>query len=170
MNEQERLSLKKLMAENNHQETTELIRKTKHSNKIREDVLLLNQIKAKYTRLAKTNPKEYDMMCKSKCSFLYDNYTDLFNKVKKSEVDLNLLGQFLSILKDIEEGKLDESDGSYKVGSILKKIYIDSAIQKNENAEKDKKGKKKQKKPEFAKEKKISWAEFKAMKETQTEK
>ena len=49
-----------------------------------------------------------------------------------------MLGQFLSILKDIEDGKLDESDGSYKVGSILKKIYIDSAIQKNENMEKQK--------------------------------
>ena len=89
--------------------------------------------------------------------------------MKKSEVDLNLLGQFLSILKDIEDGKLDESDGSYKVGSILKKIYIDSAIQKNENMEKQK-NKKKQKKPDFAKEKKISWSEFKAMKGTQTEK
>tara|TARA_Y100000816_G_scaffold267032_1_gene228071 strand:+ start:2799 stop:3308 length:510 start_codon:yes stop_codon:yes gene_type:complete len=169
MNEQERLSLKKLMAENNHQETTELIRKTKHSSLIKEDVLTLNNIKAKYARLAKTNPNEYDMLCKSKCSFLYNNYTDLFNKVKKSEVDLNLLGQFLSILKDIEDGKLDESDGSYKVGSILKKIYIDSAIQKNENMEKQK-NKKKQKKPDFAKEKKISWSEFKAMKGTQTEK
>ena len=169
MNEQERLSLKKLMAENNHQETTELIRKTKHSSLIKEDVLKLNNIKAKYARLAKTNPNEYDMMCKSKCSFLYNNYTDLFNKVKKSEVDLNLLGQFLSILKDIEDGKLDESDGSYKVGSILKKIYIDSAIQKNENMEKQK-NKKKQKKPDFAKEKKISWSEFKAMKDAQTEK
>ena len=169
MNEQERLSLKKLMAENNHQETTELIRKTKHSSLIKEDVIKLNNIKTKYTRLAKTNPNEYDMMCKSKCSFLYNNYTDLFNKVKKSEVDLNLLGQFLSILKDIEDGKLDESDGSYKVGSILKKIYIDSAIQKNENMEKQK-NKKKQKKPDFAKEKKISWSEFKAMKDAQTEK
>ena len=83
MNEQERLSLKKLMAENNHQETTELIRKTKHSSLIKEDVLKLNNIKAKYARLAKTNPNEYDMMCKSKCSFLYNNYTDLFNKSKK---------------------------------------------------------------------------------------
>ena len=36
--------------------------------------------------------------------------------------------------------------------------------------EKERKGKKKQKKPEFAKEKKITWAEFKAMNEVRTEK
>ena len=56
MNKQERLNLKKLINENNHQETTELIRKTKHSDKIKEDILKLNNMKVKYTRLIKTNP------------------------------------------------------------------------------------------------------------------
>ena len=171
MNKQERLNLKKLINENNHQETTELIRKTKHSDKIKEDILKLNNMKVKYTRLIKTNPNEFEMMCKSQCSFLYNNYTDLFNKVRKNEVDLNLLGQFLSILKDIEDGKIDENDGSYKVGSILKKIYIDSAIQQGEKLDaENKKNKKKAKKPEFVKEKKITWSEFKAMQDARNEK
>ena len=157
---EQRLNLKKLINENDGEETTELIRTTKHSDLIKNDVRLLNELKQKYSRLAKTNPNEFSLMCQSKCQFLYNNYTDIFNKVKKSEIDLQHLSQFLSILKDIEEGKIDQHDGSYKVGSILKKIYVDSALQKSNKT--DKRNKKQAKKPEFMKQKNITWAEYKA--------
>ena len=109
--------------------------------------------------LAKTNPNEFDMMCRSKCKFLFDNYTDIFNKVKKSEIDLKLLSQFLGILKQIEDGELDQHEGSYQVGSILKQIYIDSALQREKNTEK--RNKKHVKKPKQARNKDISWSEYK---------
>ena len=99
MNEKERLNLKKMIGENDSEETTDLIRKTKHSDLIKADVENLNNIKRRYERLAKSNPNEFDMLCRSKCKFLFDNYTDIFNKVKKSEIDLKLLSQFLGILK-----------------------------------------------------------------------
>tara|TARA_Y100000817_G_C16707614_1_gene477806 strand:- start:74 stop:598 length:525 start_codon:yes stop_codon:yes gene_type:complete len=162
MNPEERLNLKKLIGNNDTQETTDDIRKAKHSGLIRDDVDLLNKTKLKYARLAKTNPKEFDMMCESKCHFLYNNYTDIYNKVKKSEIDLVLLSQFLGVLKEIEDGKLDQHDGSYKIGMLLKKIYIDSALKKEENSGGGKSKKKKDKKPQYAKQKNISWAEFKA--------
>ena len=78
MNEKERLNLKKMIGDNETEETTELIRKTKHSALIKNDVETLNNIKRRYERLAKTNPNEFDMMCRSKCKFLFDNYTDMF--------------------------------------------------------------------------------------------
>ena len=78
------------------------------------------------------------MLCRSKCKFLYDNYTDIFNRVKKSEIDLNLLSKFLNILKQIEDGNLDQHEASYQVGSILKEIYVDSALQRDKNTEKKK--------------------------------
>ena len=99
------------------------------------------------------------MMCRSKCKFLFDNYTDIFNKVKKSEIDLKLLSQFLGILKQIEDGELDQHEGSYQVGSILKQIYIDSALQREKNTEK--RNKKHVKKPKQARNKDISWSEYK---------
>ena len=61
------------------------------------------------------------------------------------------MSKFLGILKEIEDGKIDQPDGSYQVGTILKQIYVDSALQKSEKT--DKRNKKNAKKPAFAKQK-----------------
>ena len=72
-------------------------------------------------------------MCVSRCNFLFTRYTDIFNKVKKDELDLSILNTFLNVLEEIETGKLDQHEASYKVGSILKQLYIDSALKKSEH-------------------------------------
>jgi hypothetical protein len=154
MNDEERINLKKLIGTNEEKASTDLIRKVKHSNMIKEQVGILSSMKAKYARLSKSNPAEFDMMCKSKCSFLYDNYTDIYNKVRKDQIDLGLLAEFLVVLKDIEDGTIDEHDGSFKVGSILKKIYIDSAL----NNKPDRRNKDKQ---IHRKVKNITWESYK---------
>ena len=82
LTDSQRLNLKKLVNENDGEETTDMIRKAKHGSLIKEDVKLLNELKVKYARLAKSNPNEFNLLCQSKCSFLYNNYTDIFNKVK----------------------------------------------------------------------------------------
>jgi hypothetical protein len=130
VNESERLQLQKMIAANNAEDNTELIRKSKHSGKIQEQVQLLLQLKRKYPRLQKTNPEQFDKICVSKCGFLFQQYTDIFNKVKKDEIDLTILSQFLSVLKQIEDGKLGQHEASVQVGRILKKLYIDSALRK----------------------------------------
>ena len=70
------------------------------------------------------------------CSFLYTNYTDIYNKVKNDEIDLPLLNQFLNVLQRIENGEMDQHEGSYFVGKILKEIYIDSALKKADKLDK----------------------------------
>ena len=79
-------------------------------------------------RLAKTNASAFDSMLVKRCSFLFDNYTDLFNKIKKDELDLTILGHFLVVLREIEEGRMDQHTGAYEVGKVLKRLYIDSAV------------------------------------------
>jgi len=65
----------------------------------------------------------------------------------------------LDVLKSIEDEELDQHEGSFKVGTILKEIYIDSSLKKaeklNENAEKTSEPKK----PEIQ----ISWKQFKSI-------
>ena len=134
VNESERLQLQKMIAANNAEDNTELIRKSKHSGKIQEQVQLLLQLKRKYPRLQKTNPEQFDKICVSKCGFLFQQYTDIFNKVKKDEIDLTILSQFLSVLKQIEDGKLGQHEASVQVGRILKKLYIDSALRRQTNS------------------------------------
>ena len=120
-------------------------------------------LKQKYERLAKSNPGEFDKMCVNQCSFLFNNYTDLYNKIKNDNLNLNILHRFLDILKKIEDGDLDQHEGSYLVGQYLKEMYIDSAMRQQEKHEAHDKKKKVPKKPPRTEEKKISYKDFKIM-------
>lgn len=130
LSNEQKLHLQTMMNENNIEDNTNNIKKIKHSNLIRTDVNHLQFIKNKYKQLEKDNPEEFDNICMSQCEFLFNNYTDIFNKIKKDIIDLNILDYFLKTLKKIEDGELDQNEGSYLVGELLKKIYVDSALRR----------------------------------------
>ena len=152
MDSQDRLNLKKLISEYKPEETTSKIRTLKHSSKIKEDVERYLQLKSKYARLPKQTQLQ---MYQNQCSFLYENYTNIFNKLVKEQLDLSILYRLLIVLKGIEENKYDQHEGSVMVGKILKQLYIDSALKGGD--QNDKKSKKERKR----RGKKISWAEYK---------
>jgi len=155
MNDLERLNLQKMLKANDAENNTHLIRELKHSTKILEGVDELLKIKRENPRLAKSNPEKFDELCVSKCQFLFNNYTDLFNKVKKDEVDLQILIRLINVLHAIEEGHVDQHEGSFEVGKLLKQIYIDSALRKAGKLDED--GNEQETPVE-----QISWAEFKS--------
>ena len=156
----DKLQLHKMINANNVQDCTAEIREKKHSDLIRNDVTRLISLKQKYSRLAQSNPSQFDTMCVSQCSFIFNHYMDIFNKVKKDEMNLSILHQLLDVLKQIEDGKLDQHNGAFEVGKLLKAMYIDGALLKAEKI--DKKTGKKMDTAKPKKEKKISWAEYKA--------
>ena len=159
MDHTDKLNLTKMIDANNVEDCTKEIREKKHSDLIRNDVTCLLSLKKKYSRLAQSNPNQFDSMCVSQCSFIFNNYMDIFNKVKKDEINLQILHKLLDVLKQIEVSEFDQHEGAYEVGKILKAMYIDSALTKAERIDK-KTGKKIT--PSKQKEKKITWAEFKA--------
>lgn len=159
MNEEGRLKLKNMINEFKPEETTGKIRKLQHSDKIKNQVNVYLNLKKQYSRVSK---ETFQNMCKKKCEFLYNNYTNLFNKLVKDELDLNILFQFVSILKEIEIGKLDQHEGSVKVGQILKELYIDSALREDK--------KRHSKKHKYKKAKNVSWSDFKKIKAEASEK
>ena len=161
MDDNERLNLSKMIKEYQTEETTDKIRDLKHSKKIREDVTTMMNLKRKYQRMEKNDNNRFKLLVSKQCSFLYDNYTNIFNKLLKNELDLNILWQFLSVLEKIEDGSIDQHEGSYMIGTILKKMYIDSALKHEENI--DKKENKHKKKEQTKKAKKISWNEYKKL-------
>ena len=158
----DKLNLNKMINANNVEDCTEEIRQKKHSQLIRDDVTRLITLKQKYSRLAQSNPLQFDTMCVSQCSFLFNHYMDIFNKVKKDEMNLQTLHQLLDVLKKIEDGQLDQHAGAFEVGKLLKSMYIDGALLKAEKIDK-KTGKKMERSAANPKkEKKITWAEYKA--------
>jgi hypothetical protein len=158
MDDNQRLHLQKMIAVNNVEDTTDLIRKLKHSHILRQDVNNLIMLKAKHLN----DPDALQLEAMSDCNFLFTYYTDIYNKIKKDEIDLKILFSAFDTLQDIEDGKIDQHEGAYKFGMLLKKIYVDSALKKAEKlnattgeVEPEYKG------PQVE----ISWHQFKKMKQ-----
>lgn len=158
IDDETRLKFNELLKESDASDNTEKIRKLKHSSKIKEQVSIMLDIKKKYARLDK---KTVDTMIDTKCNWLFTNYFNLFNKLKKNELDIKILGQFVSALKDVEDGVLDQHEASVRVGQILKKLYIDSALKKDKKEE-EKRDRQRKKKP-FNRKAKLTWAQYKKL-------
>ncbi len=155
MDDNQRLQLQNMIKANNVEDQTSLIRELKHSQILRNEINTMVKIKAKYG----DNADQIYSECAAECSFLFTYYTDIFNKVRKDEIDILILNKFLDVLKQIEDGKLDQHEGSFLVGALLKELYVDSAIRKAEKLdEQNKEVKEEPKKPEVQ----ISWKQFKA--------
>jgi hypothetical protein len=155
IDDQTRLNFDKMMREEGVQNNTSKIRTLKHSKKIREQVSTIMGIRNKYQRLDKDL---MNRMIDSKCGWLVQNYSNLFIKLKKNQLNLQILNNFLNTLSQIEDGDIDQHEGSVKVGQLLKKLYIDSALKSKKQIE-DKERKKKKK--VYKKPKKLSWKEYK---------
>ena len=158
IDDETRLNFDKMLKESGASDNTSKIRKLKHSKKIKEQVTNMIEIKTKYKRLGK---KSVDKMIETKCNWLFTNYTNIYNKLKKDELDIDILGRFIVMLEEIENGETDQHEASIKIGKILKELYIDSAMRNEKHIEDrdNKKKKKKYKKPEN----KISWNDYKKM-------
>lgn len=134
MNKDERLQLKKMIDANNVEDQTETIRKLKHSNKIRDEVVSMQRIIVENN--ISTEKEETTVIhkrCIETAPLLYENYNDIFHKIVKQELNMKMFSDFLNVLKKIEDGELDQHEGSYMVGTILKNIYIDSAVRHGDN-------------------------------------
>jgi len=162
MDKKQRLQLQKMISENNVEETTDKIRILKHSSLIRQDVDTYLSLKRRYSRLAETNAEQFTQMVRTQCGFLFENYTNLFGRLIKDELNLQILAMLLTILKRIEDGELDQHEGSYEVGKLLKKLYIDSALRRNDKKESKSKRRKKKKKKKNPKAK-LTWGKYKAL-------
>jgi hypothetical protein len=119
------------------------------------------KLKKDYQRLSQSNPTQFDNICVSRCSFLFNNYTDIFNRLKKDELDLNIMGQLLVLLKMIEDEKIDQHTASFEVGKLLKSIYIDSALKKSQHLDEKHKHHHSGDSKKHLPDKKISWLEYK---------
>ena len=156
MDDKQRLQLQNMIKANNVEDQTDFIRNLKHSQIIINEVNNMILIKAKF----RGDDAKIHEECVNECNFLFTYYTDIYNKIRKDEIDLKILFQFLDVLGKIEAGQMDQHEGSFEVGMLLKKIYVDSALRKAEklNVESDKM------EPEYkGPQVEISWKQFKAM-------
>lgn len=119
MNDEQKLHLQKMISANNVVDQTDLIRKLKHSHIFKDEINTMIMIKTKY-------PEDEDKIreeCMNECGFLFTYYTDLFNKIRKDEIDLTILYRFIEVLRKIEEGEVDQHEGSFSRNITKRIIY-----------------------------------------------
>lgn len=158
LNDKERLNLKNMIDESHCENNTENIRALKHSIRIRDDIRRIDTLKKQNALLSKD---DLFVQCKDSAPFLFENYADIFKKVFDDEIDLEIMTKLLMVLKMIEEGKVDQHEGSVIFGRILKELYLDSAVKHADNLDKKNKGYEVDK--HVVEYKPISWKEFKLM-------
>ena len=155
MDDNARLQLQKMIKANNVEDQTDLIRQLKHSHILRENINNLLILKKQHGSDAEAihNDGMID------ANFLFTYYTDIYNKIRKDEIDLNILFKFIDVLQKIEDGEMDQHEGSFSVGTLLKELYVDSALRKADKLEQQHASEPKEeyKKPQVD----VSWKNFK---------
>jgi len=153
MDDKQRLQLSNMIKANNVEDQTGLIRNLRHSQILRNEINNMIVLKAKY----RGDDEKIYSECVNESNFLFTYYTEIFNKVRKDEIDINILNKFLDVLRQIEDGELDQHDGSFMIGTLLKELYVDSALKKAEKLDANSEKTPEPKRAEME----ISWKQFK---------
>ena len=151
MNQQDKLLLQELIKANNVEDQTQTIRNLKHSEIIRDDIKTLLEIME-----TTTDPNEIHIEAMMRCNFIFTYYTDIYNKIRKSEIELSIFYRFLDVLEKIEKGEVDQHEGSFEIGTLLKELYVDSALKKSKKLDEQYKEEK-----IIIEKKDISWKKYK---------
>jgi len=162
MTANDRLKLQEMIKVNDVENNTEVIRKTKHSSLIRLNVEVLEKLKQEKSEMYKNDFSQFDNIAIDQCNFLFMKYTDLYNKLIKNELNIEILYKFLDALEMIEKGDVDQHEASVKVGAYLKELYVDSALKKEKKLD-DKFKESQSQDPNPEEPISISWSEYKEM-------
>lgn len=161
MDATERLNLKNMLAQNtDYVDHTEDIRRLKHSGLLLDGMRDIEKLKRANKELRESNPDEFADMCKLVAPLMYKLYTDIFNKMVKDEINLVIMVKLIRILELIEQGQVDQNEGSVMVGKILKELYVDSAVRTGEKLDKLREAEDKKEKVQIEP-KNISWNKWK---------
>ena len=90
----ERIQLQRLINESECEDNTESIRRLKHSVLIRDDIRKIDTLRN--TELDDKSSPAFRSKCIEQCPFLFNNYTELFNKMIKGELDLTIMTKLLT--------------------------------------------------------------------------
>ena len=129
MNSNEVLKLNDMIQEGDCVDNTEMIRQLKHSSQITKNLNIILRLKKKHEEMDTFDFKALDNECLKECRFLFDNYTSIYNKLLRGQIDLVVFYKFLYYLKKIEDGELTFYQASFEIGTLLKNMYVDPIIE-----------------------------------------
>ena len=138
MDLKERLNLKKMLAHSQEfVDHTEEIRRVKHSGLLLDGLRDIEKLKRLNRDIQSSDPTTFEDMCREAAPLMHDLYRDLFRKLVKDEINLVILVKLIRVLELIEQGQVDQNEGSVMVGKVLKDLYVDSAIREGDRLDKE---------------------------------
>ena len=133
MNPQERVQLDKMIAAGNVEDVTSEIRKKKHSGVLKSELGSIRRILADRAAGAlDLTEEEITNMCDNYAPYMRVHYTDLFLRARKGDLDFDIMDNLIAVLERIENGSIDQHEGAHEVGTLLKRLYIDSALKRSD--------------------------------------
>lgn len=125
MNASEQQQLQRMIREGGVTDVTDKIRDKKHSSYLRSDMKRLEHL---LSLKLEEDDWTFAARCEEAAPFTFREYTDIFNRARKGNLDFDIMNKFIDVLEKIEQGLLGQHEGANEVGKLLKKIYIDSAL------------------------------------------
>ena len=123
-----RQQLDNLMRDTDIVQSTDKIRELKHSASIRGDLDRLVALRRQHGR---ASAETFRRMALARCAFMHEHYADILFKLIKQEADIRLVYKFVDLLSAIEQGQLNQHEASFQVGTMLKKMHIDSVLRRD---------------------------------------
>ena len=106
------IDLKQYINTDDYVDNTNKIRNAKHSSLIKKNIDEIQILRLNNQDMFTNDIESFKKLCIFNNSFLYNNYFDLFNRVASNEIDLEIMENFLKVLKKIEDGNIDQHEGS----------------------------------------------------------
>ena len=139
-----------------YQDNTDYLREERRSIKLRDEVLRMERLKRGYE--GERSSDEFVQLCQRECSYLFMQYPLIFNKIVKDMLDLKLLFQALHTLRQIEDGFINQEEGSVLMGKLFADMYLDASRREGDLMDKERE------RPEPIDGKSLSWKQFKQRK------
>lgn len=130
MDNKQKAQLQQMIEEYGVQDSTNEIREKKQS------VVMMQELQAykHFKRTSRLSKHMFVEKARQVLKYWHSNYKSIFDKIVMNEIDLDILNTFVMTLKDVEDGKINQHEASFRIGTLLKKIYVDEKINEPQKA------------------------------------
>ena len=95
----------------------------------------MRKLREKYESLKEENTEQYMSIFRNECSYLYTKLPEIFEKVVKQNMNLDIFEKIVLILKMIEDGQIDQTEGSGLVGKLSQELFFRPVLEPNPKTE-----------------------------------
>lgn len=135
LSDTEKSILQRLQAESEeYVDNTDGIREAKHSSPLLADIRRMAKLRTKHSSLRETSLDDYLAVFQRECKYLYTKFPDVFDRVVKNDMNLEVFEKIIMILKLIEDGKVNQSEASALVGKLSQKLFFGGVANTSEKS------------------------------------